>query len=159
MPISLVVRDFSALSYEQQSAAVGNASIIIGMHGIYICSSFASVVGVNAAVHLYCSFFNCVVSLGAGIASSIHMPVGTKYCCGVVEIFPEGEFKQSRGYGTIARRMGHRYERIDISSNFTEAAGTAVPLHLVLGVLDMMTKEIYRSGSCFLPAVMASPFL
>lgn len=100
-----------------------------------------------------------VVFVGAGIASSIHMPVGTKYCCGVIEIFPEGEFKQTRGYGTIARRMGHRYERIDISSNFTEASGTAVPLHVALGVLDMMTKEIYKSGSCLLPAVIASPFL
>ncbi len=33
VPVSLVVRDFSSLSYEQQSAVVGNASIIIGMHG------------------------------------------------------------------------------------------------------------------------------
>ena len=30
---------------------------------------------------------------GAAIASSLHMPVGTKYCCGVIEIFPDGEFK------------------------------------------------------------------
>jgi hypothetical protein len=28
---------------------------------------------------------------GAGIASSMHMPVGTKYCCGVIEIFPHGK--------------------------------------------------------------------
>jgi hypothetical protein len=27
---------------------------------------------------------------GAGIANTMHMPVGTKYCCGVVEIFPQG---------------------------------------------------------------------
>ena len=33
VPIKLVVQDFSSLSYEQQSAVVGNSSIIIGMHG------------------------------------------------------------------------------------------------------------------------------
>ena len=66
------------------------------------------------------------------------MPVGTKYCCGVIEIFPSslaqpmGEggslgggsspgliaaspgpsaiqsFKHTRGHGNMARRMGHR---------------------------------------------------
>ena len=33
VPIKLVVRDFSSVSYEQQAAVVGNSSIIIGMHG------------------------------------------------------------------------------------------------------------------------------
>ena len=90
------------------------------------------------------------------------MPVGTRYCCGVIEIFPEGEFKQTRGYGSIAYRMGHKYERVDISSNFTETQGTAVPLHTLLSVLEKLTKDILRNsirGSCFLPSVLASPFL
>lgn len=29
---------------------------------------------------------------GAGMASSMHMSIGTKYCCGMVEIYPAGEF-------------------------------------------------------------------
>jgi hypothetical protein len=27
----------------------------------------------------------------------MHMPVGTKHCCGVIEIFPNGEFNHIKG--------------------------------------------------------------
>lgn len=76
---------------------------------------------------------------GTGIPMSVHMPVGTKYCCGVVEVFPgekekdgrgrngslplgpatvhtaaESPFKSLRGHGNMARRMGLKYSRIDL---------------------------------------------
>ena len=44
---------------------------------------------------------------GAGMASTTHMAVGTRHCCGVVEIFPKGQFETIKGYGNMARRMGH----------------------------------------------------
>eukprot|EP01034_Spumella_vulgaris_P045142 gene45142-56205_t len=53
---------------------------------------------------------------GAGIAHSLHMSVGSHLCCGVVEIFPEGEFKSIRGYGNMIRHMGIHYSRLEISS-------------------------------------------
>lgn len=28
---------------------------------------------------------------------TMHMPVGTKHCCGVIEIFPDGEFNNIKG--------------------------------------------------------------
>ena len=36
-----------------------------------------------------------------GIASSMHMPIGTKYCCGVIEIYPKGEFSPIKGHGNL----------------------------------------------------------
>lgn len=73
---------------------------------------------------------------GTGIPISMHMPVGSKYCCGVIEIFPgvkekdrngtlllgpnalpvttESSFKSLRGHGNMARRMGYTYTRIDL---------------------------------------------
>lgn len=34
---------------------------------------------------------------GAGMSFSTHMPIGTKNCCGVIEIFPRGEFQAIKG--------------------------------------------------------------
>ena len=32
---------------------------------------------------------------------SMFMSVGTPYCCGVLEIFPRGEFTPARGHGYV----------------------------------------------------------
>ena len=34
---------------------------------------------------------------GAGITHSMHMSIGESNCCGVLEIFPTGEFTNIRG--------------------------------------------------------------
>jgi hypothetical protein len=65
---------------------------------------------------------------GAGIANSMHMPIGTRFCCGVIEIFPQGEFQNIRGYGNMARRMGHHYERIKLGAENSHSNGGFVPL-------------------------------
>jgi hypothetical protein len=95
---------------------------------------------------------------GAGIAGSIHMAVGTKFCCGVIEIFPEGEFR-ARGYGNLVRRMGHTYARIDVPSMNTSAMGTMVEPEIVLTVVDQVFQQIMKAPSCFLPSVIDAPFL
>jgi hypothetical protein len=101
----VVEQDFDQLSFAEQVALVAKSSVLIGMHG-------------------------------TGIPISMHMPVGSKYCCGVIEIFPgvkdndlnaaqlrypdavpvraESSFKSLRGHGNMARRMGHKYARIDL---------------------------------------------
>lgn len=87
--VEIITQDFDVLSFDEQIALVARSSILIGVHG-------------------------------TGIAVSMHMPVGTKYCCGVIEIFPgEGKekFKNMKGHGNMARRMGHQYERLDISKS------------------------------------------
>jgi hypothetical protein len=103
---------------------------------------------------------------GAGISSAMHMAVGTKYCCGVVEIFPDGEFKTIKGYGNMARRMGHIYERFQLSrldragNNF--AIVPAAPLKdLVASMLDKIDKQdkgTAGGASCVLPSVLEDPY-
>lgn len=69
---------------------------------------------------------------GAGIASTVHMPIGTALCCGVVEIFPTVasaaaeaaaatvmSTNSGRGYAHLARKLGHVYERVDLPSTAT----------------------------------------
>ena len=69
---------------------------------------------------------------GTGIALSMHMPVGTKYCCGVIEIFPvirekdnrgtldsphatlSSTLKNTKGHSNMAKRMGLKYTRVDL---------------------------------------------
>ena len=97
---------------------------------------------------------------GAGIASSIHMPLGTALCCGIVEIFPEGEFKTIKGYSSLARKLGHQYERINVAPAHTSLQGTAVAPELVTSALDSLISKIVKArGSCFLPEVLNVPYL
>ena len=97
---------------------------------------------------------------GAGIASTMHMAVGTKHCCGVVEIFPEGEFKSIRGYGNMARRMGHHYERLSVEPQHTSLQGTHVPAEGLLAAVRSVVERIAGTGgSCFLPEVITTPYL
>ena len=137
---SLEVADLSALPFEEQVRLIASASIVVGMHG-------------------------------AGIASSsMHMAVGTKYCCGVVEILPEGaeleRQKAQRGYAALARRMGHTYVRMDVQRvhTATDGSGTEVPVQqlvdAVQGVLGQVVGASLGGGaSCFLPEVLAQPYL
>jgi hypothetical protein len=97
---------------------------------------------------------------GAGIASTQHMAVGTRHCCGVVEIFPEGEFKSAKGYRSLARRMGHHYERLSVAPQHTSLEGTYVPADTVVAALKSVTEKIATTGgSCFLPEVVSTPYL
>jgi hypothetical protein len=104
---------------------------------------------------------------GAGIASTIHMAVGTRYCCGVIEMFPEIGFGQIKGYGNTARRFGHIYERLDITaSNATSTSsllpsrGTVVPVSDVIEAVSKVLNRIESSGgSCLASEVAQRPYL
>jgi hypothetical protein len=96
---------------------------------------------------------------GAGIPASMHMAVGTKHCCGVIEIFPEGEFKSIRGYGNMARRMGHHYGRIALNGGNSRGSGTAVPPALIVSELQNVLGKIQNKPTCVLPSVIRDPFL
>ena len=133
--IILIIKDILSFPFDEQIQLVANSSIVIGMHG-------------------------------AGIAHTIAMPIGTKYCCGVVEIFPEGEYKQSyRGFGNMARGMGHIYERLDLltdsSTNTTDSLGTKIPIKTLSKVVQKMINgiDMKSSGSCFQTNVISNPFL
>jgi len=95
---------------------------------------------------------------GAGIPASMHMSVGTKHCCGVIEIFPEGEFKTIRGYGNMARRMGHHYERLALTTGDSRGGrGTYVPPQQITAAAQRVLQLIETKPSCVMPSVVQDP--
>ena len=95
---------------------------------------------------------------GAGITHSIHMAIGTPLCCGVVEMFPQGEYSVIRGHGNMARRMGVVYERIDISASMvSHGIGTRVPVDELVGVVKEMINRLHRAPSCVHPSAIDDP--
>ena len=89
----------------------------------------------------------------------MHMAVGTKWCCGVVEIFPHGEFTPIRGHGNMARKMGLRYERLDVASAQSLANGVTVPVVELIKQLRKVVLDIQRQPTCVHPDAYFDPYL
>lgn len=126
--VTVVVQDLAVLTFEQQVSLISNSDFVIGVHG-------------------------------AGIPNAMHMPIGSSAkCCGVIEIFPQGEFKPIRGYGNMARRMGLHYSRMELSGSESSGHGCSVsPVALKDMVVGMMS-EIATQPSCILPSVLEDPY-
>lgn len=84
---------------------------------------------------------------GAGISHLMHMSIGTRYCCGVIEIFPKGLFSQIRGHGNMARKMGLMFSRIDVDDKNSHSYGTTVPVEEVSGKVITMINAIVSSSA------------
>jgi hypothetical protein len=95
---------------------------------------------------------------GAGIASSMHMSIGTKYCCGVLEIYPQGEFFPILGHGNMARKMGIHYDRYDLSSDNSQGNGGYVPVDGLVGKLKTMIDNIVGKPTCIRKEVIENPY-
>ena len=55
---------------------------------------------------------------GAGVPwATSQLPLGTATCCGVVELFPPGQYKGIRGHGNFARSLGFEFSQRDIPAN------------------------------------------
>ena len=150
--VEKVIELVHSYSYEEQVKLFHTASIIIGMNG------------------------------GEIATGNIHLPIGTRYCCGVIEIFPDSSSNSGSssssagsgenpaklglktGYGQLARRLGHVYQRMDLSgvmmnSNQT-VKGSMIPLDRLEEAVTTVYQEIIRKqGSCFLPEVLKTPYL
>jgi hypothetical protein len=93
---------------------------------------------------------------GAGIANSMHMGIGRPLCCGVVEIFPPGEFMPIRGYGNMARRMGHRYVRLELQE--TGGGKTIVSPEKLRAKVVKIIEDVKVQPSCVLPSTIHDPY-
>lgn len=96
---------------------------------------------------------------GAGLALALHMSVGTKYCCGVVEIFPQGEFFRIRGHGNMLRRTGVKYNRVDISHSDSLSHGVTVPVQTTANIVDSMLKDMIAKPACIRKEAYNNPYL
>ncbi len=149
----LVVQDLGKITFDEQVLLMSQSSLVIGMHGTGIPSA------------------------------AMHLPIGTKYCCGVIEIFPSGEFLPITGFGNMVRRFGHHYQRLEIltrplsmppvsSSTVTTksvkdenerlssfSSGSKVSVEMLIEEVAKMVSLIQTQPSCFLPSVLKFPFL
>jgi hypothetical protein len=88
----------------------------------------------------------------------MHMAIGKPDCCGVVEIFPQGEFSPIRGYGNMARRIGHHYVRMDIDSRQSKPDGVTVSPELLLKHITSLIEQIKEKPTCVLRSVIEDPY-
>lgn len=96
---------------------------------------------------------------GAGIASSMHMSIGSKYCCGVLEIYPQGEFFPILGHGNMARKMGLHYDRLDLSAGNSKGDGAIVPVSDLVQKTKEMVDHILNKPTCIVKPVLDNPYL
>ena len=120
--------DLSSLSVNEQIVLFHSSNIIIGMHG-------------------------------AGIVfSSMHLPIGVKNCCGVLEIYPNGEFTPIRGHGNMIREMGIHYSRLDLTSDESSSDGVTINSGPLLSMLQQLIYTTIERPTCILPEVYYNPY-
>ena len=96
---------------------------------------------------------------GAGIASSMHMPIGEPKCCGVLELFPQGEFTPIKGHGNMARKMGLHFDRLDIPAAQSQGNGAQVPIGPLTKQVRAMLHRLLEQPTCVLDTVINDPYL
>lgn len=149
--------DLAALSFDEQVREISRSSIVIGMHS----SSLA--------------------------LSVLHQSLGSRWCCGLLEIFPPlrteggGSSGSRQGYGSLARAMGVNYERFDLLAtppnqdcsgqpinNGSVVTGSCIDPKLFIGTVKHMVDQLAINngdtvpglgGSCVLREVAQRLFL
>lgn len=95
---------------------------------------------------------------GAGIANVVNLPIGSPFCCGILEAFPKGEFTPARGYGNMARRLNVHYDRMDLTPADSGSQGSTIPALEFGRRLKAMILKIVDVPTCVLPAVIEDPY-
>ncbi len=126
--IELVAVDLSSLSINDQIVLFHSTNIIIGMHGAGI------------------------------VMSSMHLPIGIKNCCGVLEIYPNGEFTPIRGHGNMIREMGIHYSRLDLTAGESSPNGVTVNSGPLLNKILQLIYMTIEKPTCILPEVYYNPY-
>lgn len=96
---------------------------------------------------------------GAGMTHGVHMSVGSKLCCGMLEIFPQGEFFPVKGIANIMRKTGVHYSRVDIDKQNSLAEGARVPVPETIKTLRSLVAKVRSQPSCVLRSVVKNPYL
>jgi hypothetical protein len=120
--------DLSSLSIKEQIKLFSSTNIIIGLHGAGI------------------------------VMSSMHLPIGIKNCCGVLEIYPNGEFTPIRGHGNMIREMGIHYDRLDLTAGESSSNGVTIHAEPLLNKLLQLIDVTIEKPTCILPEVYNNPY-
>jgi len=86
----------------------------------------------------------------------LHLPLGTRHCCGVLEIYPANDhWTEIHGFGNMARRFGYHYDRMQLSNKKVAVdRPSIIPLDTLLEYTSRIIKNIETQSSCILPNVM-----
>ncbi len=159
--VLLIIRSISKHSSGQSGRVFRNPNELVAslstIEGIELIVKDLASLPFEEQVRLIGSVSLVVGMHGAGIASSMHMAVGSRHCCGVVEIFPQGEYRPIRGYGNMARRMGHHYERLELSQANSRGDGGVVPAAELKALTLQVLERMKAKPSCVLPSVIEDP--
>lgn len=85
--------------------------------------------------------------------------VGAPNCCGVLEIYPHGEFTSAQGHQNMIRRLGGAYKRIDIDEAHSQGDGAVVPVDELRPKLQDLISGMIKQPSCVLAEVMQDLYL
>ena len=88
----------------------------------------------------------------------MHMAIGTPLCCGQIEIYPRGEYSAIYGHGNMARKMGVKYERIDLPGSSTIGSGSVLPSKDIADLVRSMLAVLRQKPSCIHPSALDDPY-
>lgn len=155
---SRVIKNIDALELSLQQIA-NNASLNFPLPIEVITQDFEKFRSYEAQIKFMSDVSILIGTHGAGIAHLNLMSIGSQYCCGVVEFFPQGEFFHIRGFGNMARRMGIHYQRIEIDEKHSKSSGFEVNINTFQRNVLNMLENIREKPSCILPDVVLNPYM
>ena len=117
--VRITAQDFTALSFREQVALSHSAGVFVSMHG-------------------------------AGTTHIFHSALGSPNCCALVELQPEERlgYRQTRGYGNLARMHGLHYFRYSASDGRTGQNGTRVDVKEVVSLVREAVATVSRKPTC-----------
>jgi len=92
---------------------------------------------------------------GAGTTHIFHAAVGSRNCCGLVELFPDKtiEFYTAHGYGNLARNHGFYHDRIVADQGTTSSSGTTVNIPAIVAAVKRQAKLVKEQPTCLHDAI------
>jgi hypothetical protein len=87
---------------------------------------------------------------GAGTTHIFHAAVGSRNCCGLVELFPDTsiEFHTAHGYGNLARNHGFYHDRLVAKKGATTPSGTTVDIPSIVELVKKQATQIRKRATC-----------
>lgn len=117
--VRVTAQDFTVLSFKEQVALSHSAGVFVSMHG-------------------------------AGTTHIFHSALGSPNCCALVELQPEERlgYKETKGYGNLARMHGLHYFRYSASDGRTGQNGTRVAVKEVVALVEEAVVTVSRKPTC-----------
>jgi len=108
-----------------------------------------------------------ITSQGSGVVNSMHMPLGSKYCCGVIELASQDSNGAGLGQGkkldlsngNVAKRMGFHYRRVNLHVSADSATGNhtsqlQLSTQRLIDAMKYISLKIFSTPTCVLPDVI-----